>query len=265
MKKILAISGGIDSSVLLHTMKSAPSATVAHFNHGTRPSADTDEAFVKSLAKKYHLPFISKKASLGPTCSESTARTHRYAFLKSLGGEIYTAHHQDDLAESIAINILRGTGWRGLAPLDTPGIHRPLLHLTKKDIFIYAAKHHLTFRQDPTNNSEDYLRNRLRPHLTPDPRLIALYQSQPRLKAHLDSGIKSLLPPAPPYHRAPFAALPDPVALELLRALTQRHHHHLTRPQLTNFLTAIRTYPPAKKFNLPQNHFALIQKLTFTI
>ena len=83
MKKVLAISGGVDSMCLLHMLKDDKDVVVAHFNHGTRPSADDDEKFVASYAKKYGLPFYSEKAQLGADVSEADARSARYAFLKN--------------------------------------------------------------------------------------------------------------------------------------------------------------------------------------
>ena len=166
MKKILAVSGGIDSVVMLHIFRDDPDVIVAHFDHGIRPNSSDDCVFAEKLAYSYGRPFFTKHAKLGADCSEETARKARYDFLKQLAveqnGQIYTAHHRDDLVESVAINILRGTGWRGLAPLNNPEVVRPLLEMTKKDIYEYAAEHKLSFRQDQTNSDESYLRNRIR-------------------------------------------------------------------------------------------------------
>ena len=83
---------------------------------------------------------------------------------KSQNAKIYTAHHQDDLLESIIINLLRGTEWRGLAPMGSQNIARPFIEKGwgKKDILKYAGERQLKFRQDPTNNEDNYLRNRIR-------------------------------------------------------------------------------------------------------
>ena len=74
MKKILAISGGLDSMVLLHQFRHDPDVIVAHFNHGTRPSADDDQKFVGQIAADYRLPFETENLSLGATVSEAAAR-----------------------------------------------------------------------------------------------------------------------------------------------------------------------------------------------
>lgn len=86
--------------------------------------------------------------------------------------EIWTAHHLDDLAESVIINLLRGTGWRGLAVFSQARIGRPLLNMTltyepldRNAILEYAGKRRLTFREDQSNSSDEYLRNRVRRRL----------------------------------------------------------------------------------------------------
>ena len=83
MKKILAVSGGIDSVVMLHLLKDeAP--IVAHFDHGIRPNSHEDAEFVEKLASGYGLEFEVGRAKLGAECSEATARTARYDFLRDL-------------------------------------------------------------------------------------------------------------------------------------------------------------------------------------
>lgn len=272
MKKILAVSGGIDSMVLFDQFKNDPDAIVAHFNHGTRPSADDDQKFVASIAKKYRRPFYTEKQNLGANVSEEQARAARYEFLqkiaKTQNGKIYTAHHADDLAESIAINLIRGTGWRGLIPLDNAEIVRPMLHYTKTEILEYAATHQITFREDPTNTEEKYLRNRLRPLLkrAPEkPELIKLSAAQKELKSQIDQIVQNLLPKTHIYQRAWFNELPDEVAIEILRAGLAQISVSATRPKIQEFLTAIRTYAPEKSFNLPGNRLVKLHKTYFTL
>ena len=83
LKKFLAVSGGIDSVVMLYLMRNDESVVVLHFDHGIRPSSAEDCEFVKRLAKQYGLPFISEQAKLGEDCSEERARKERYAFFKA--------------------------------------------------------------------------------------------------------------------------------------------------------------------------------------
>lgn len=199
VKKILAVSGGIDSMVLLERFfRDEPeNIVVAHFNHGTRISADLDEQFVFSRCKELKVPFETMKIMLGEGVSEELARQKRYDFLyhvaNKYGGEIYTAHHLDDLIESIAINLIRGTGWRGLTPFSDNRIHRPFIEsgFYKTDILRFAAENKVLFREDPTNATDDYLRNRVRSKLlimtrAEKERLIDLYKKQTIIRHEIE-------------------------------------------------------------------------------
>lgn len=205
MKKILAVSGGIDSMVLLERFFRAEpeNIVVAHFNHGTRTSADLDEQFVFSRCKELKVPFETMKVMLGEGVSEELARQKRYNFLyhvaNKYGGEIYTAHHLDDLVESIAINLIRGTGWRGLTPFSDNRIHRPFIEsgFYKTDILRFAAENKVLFREDPTNATDDYLRNRVRSKLLIMPRvekerLIDFYKRQAIIRQEIEELCESI-------------------------------------------------------------------------
>jgi tRNA(Ile)-lysidine synthetase-like protein len=167
---VVAVSGGVDSVVLLHKLVQDGSArlVVAHFDHGIRPDSAEDASFVAGLAELYGLPFESSRAELGASASEDTARQARYAFLQNIrkkhqADAIITAHHQDDLIETAAINTLRGTHRKGLVSLrSSPNLQRPLLNTSKSEIYAYAVKHRLEWREDNTNRSDRYLRNRIR-------------------------------------------------------------------------------------------------------
>lgn len=171
---VVAVSGGVDSVVLLRLLSNKPGVglVVAHFDHGIRTGSEKDRVFVQKLAAKYGLPFEFEQGKLGAKASEETARKARYAFLEKIkeaagAGAIVTAHHQDDMLETAIINILRGTGRRGLTSLKSAKIIRPLLDVPKKDIVAYAKKHQLAWREDPTNVDTDYLRNWVRHNILP--------------------------------------------------------------------------------------------------
>ena len=275
MRKILAVSGGIDSVVMLHYFRDDPEAIVAHYNHGIRPNSSDDQAFVEKLANQYGLKFVTKNAQLGAEASEATARKARYDFLFSVcneyDGELYVAHHRDDVYESIAINILRGTGWRGLAPLRNPQIKRPLLDWEKRDIYIYATKNRLSFRQDQTNTEDGYLRNRVRAALlgaTQEQKdnLYRLYLDQCQIADQIEELIST-------WHQGEdksikrdiFDAIDDDIALELLRDYLQEYDISQTRPQLRRILTAIREYQAGKRFPLGKDAFIQISKYNFSV
>ena len=170
---ILAVSGGVDSVVLLDLLAKQKELTivVAHFDHGIRSDSIKDEEFVRNIAAKYGFSYETERVELGPDASEEEARKYRYDFLRKVAATynangIITAHHQDDVIETSMINILRGTGRSGLNSLkDSKEIVRPLLSLSKKELVAYAQKNKLNWREDSTNESMKYLRNKIRKHV----------------------------------------------------------------------------------------------------
>lgn len=271
--------------MLMLDLLAGDDAVVAHFDHGTRDTSSIDAEFVRSECEKRGMEFITERAELGEGVSEETARKARYDFLFEVcnrfsDAELYTAHHLDDLAETIAINLLRGTGWRGMAVLDSPRVRRPFLEseftgehmgaeFDKKAIFIKLAERSITFREDPTNSSDEYLRNRIRHQMNnflEKRALLALWQKQKELKREIDSDIEELLPEVGGlWERNWFRELDEKVALEMLRAGTLRIGIRATRPQLENFRRAILEYAPGTFFNLPKDKLVKFTKDSFEL
>jgi tRNA(Ile)-lysidine synthase len=248
---IVAVSGGVDSIVLLHmlTQTTNHEIIVAHFDHGIREDSAEDAAFVGSLAAQYGFAYETRREELGPQTSEETARNRRYAFLrdvaKKYNGRIVTAHHSDDIVETVAINLKRGTGWRGLAVLDSD-IIRPLVLLSKADLIGYAEQRNLSWREDSTNASDKYLRNRLRRQameLSDESKreILALRRQQIETKHLIDQAVSELLGEGPTYSRYFFTHVPPEVAIECLRYVSRAA---LTRPQLERALLSIKTAKP---------------------
>jgi len=248
MKYVLAVSGGVDSVVLLHMMSKVEEAdiVVAHFDHGIRDDSSDDAVFVGELAKKYGFEFVVKREELGKSASEELARDRRYAFLRDEAGrreaKIMTAHHADDAVETVAINSKRGTGWRGLAVLDSDVI-RPLLSMSKEHIIDYAKANNLDWHEDSTNSSDKYLRNRVRQEtkkLSDDDKLqvLALRADQLRLKSEIDKEVIDLIGSGPNYSRYFFTHANHSTAIELMRYICKAR---LTRPQMDRALLAIKT------------------------
>lgn len=184
MKYIVAVSGGVDSVVLLDVLVQAAEheIVVVHVNHGIRADSSVDEKLVRSLAEKHSLQCEVVRLSLGKGVSEETARDARHAALrhaleKFAADKIVTAHHEDDLLETMCINILRGTGWRGLCSLrNTDEYERPLLAWSKFKVVTYALEQNLEWHEDSTNDDMRYLRNFLRAGLVA--RLTALQRAE---------------------------------------------------------------------------------------
>jgi len=256
MKYIVAVSGGVDSVALLDmlTRENKHELIIAHFDHGIRKESDADARFAWELAKKYGLKFEVRREELGENTSEALARTRRYAFLRDIAKKyeatIVTAHHQDDLIETIAINLTRGTGWRGLAVFANSDIERPLLDKTKTQLYGYALHHNLEWIEDETNNSDTYLRNRLRRRIQKElqdetrNKVLRLWEQQCHLRMAIKRELDSL-PSAIYNSRYFFTMVPEDTAMELLEHMT---HGVLTRPQITRLLLAIKMAKPHTRY-----------------
>lgn len=280
MRYIIAVSGGVDSVVLLDMLASdhfevkKTDLIVAHFDHGIRQESAGDAEFVHELSEKYGLSFEVRREELGADASEELARERRYVFLRSIAkkydAKIVTAHHADDVVETIAINLIRGTGWRGLAVLNSPDIWRPLLPMRKADIISYAKKHELTWREDQTNSDTKYLRNDLRQKLANIDasivELLNLYRNrQVFLKREIDSETSELAESSP-YSRYFLIMLPHPEALELLRTvLTKDTGYTPTRPQLDRALLAVKVLDGGKRYEVGAGINLILTKTHYVV
>lgn len=254
MRYVLAVSGGVDSMVLLDMMSRVPGheLIVAHFDHGIRSESSEDAAFVASVAKRYGVTFETKREELGTTASEALARQKRYDFLKAVAkkhrAQLVTAHHLDDVVETIAINLKRGTGWRGLAVLDS-GIIRPLVDTSKQSLLHYAQRNNIEWHEDATNQTDTYLRNRIRHQLDlsldEKRQLRSLHAHQKDIKRQIESEIETLIGDGPTYNRHWFIQLETTPALECLRHATKGQ---LTRPQLARALHAVKVARPGTAY-----------------
>lgn len=274
MKLILAVSGGVDSMALL-AMYAHANIVVAHIDHGTRKSSAEDANFVRQKCQELGVKFYETKLELGEGVSEELARKKRYEFLKTIqdkeGGTLCTAHHLDDVLESIAINLIRGTGWRGLTPFYGDELVRPFIisKMWKRDVLKFAGEQKICFRQDPTNYETNYLRNRVREKMVVlDERarvdIVNLFEKQNELRGKIEKLVTELAKQTvvgKNFHKKElFLTADEKVAIEVLREICLMHGYSLTRKQLGDFLLAIKTYAPHKKFNLPKNHFVTILK-----
>lgn len=263
---VVAVSGGVDSCVLLHMMAERKSDlvdyVVAHFDHGIRPDSTEDEKFVKSLAKKYGFRYESKRVELGKSAGEAEARKERYVFLREIkerynAEKVVTAHHQDDIIETMIINILRGTGPRGLAVMQKPtDILRPLLNKTKKDLIEYAKIHKLEWREDATNDDPLYLRNYVRLNIMPRLKskreyFVKLNKDMAKTYHDIDSRITSLLYAQRVLSRFMFVSLPYSVQKELMRAWLISYGVKVEdRKLIERAAIAGKTLPAGKKIDL---------------
>ncbi|CAN5417853.1 hypothetical protein BH09PAT4_BH09PAT4_02450 [soil metagenome] len=261
-KYVVAVSGGVDSVVLLDMARQLPDVKliVAHFDHGIRKDSAEDRRFVQQMAVQHKLPFTFAEGNLGAGASEDQARRARYAFLEQVrsasGAQaIILAHHQDDAIETAIINLLRGTGRRGLSSLrDRQGITRPLLHITKRQLQAYALAHRLEWREDSTNQDVAYLRNYVRHKLLPRftiaqrKELLDLISGISETNQQLDVQLTNYLHTQPSHgvlSRKTFVHLPHSAAREVMASwLRQQGVRGFDSKALERLVVAAKTAKP---------------------
>lgn len=172
----LAVSGGVDSMVLLHMLLNEYKytyckLTLLHVNHGLREASKKEETYLKEHAKSHNTPIYIEHLHLDKNSfTQETARDARYQFfhktIKTLKGRhLLTAHHKDDNLETIAHQIFSSRVPLGIQQTQTiDGIarHRPLINYRKSDLYAYADNYQVTYFEDESNASDDYTRNFLR-------------------------------------------------------------------------------------------------------
>lgn len=175
---IVGVSGGADSMCLLHFFNQISSKIrltilCAHVHHGIRgEEADRDEAFVRDYCEKNEIKFCSARYDVPKIAQETgesleeCGRRLRYDFFASLSdtAKIATAHHLGDSMETVLLNLVRGTGLKGLTgiPPVRGRIIRPLIECTREEIEAYLAENHVPYVTDSTNLSDEYARNKIR-------------------------------------------------------------------------------------------------------
>lgn len=284
---LCAVSGGADSMCLLHLLvQLSPqwgfSLHCAHFNHHLRGAeSDRDEAFVRAWCDKWNIPLTcggadvlaeSKERAAG---IEETARSLRYAFLeetaKTVGASrIATAHTADDNAETLLLNLVRGSGLQGLG-----GIHprrgnvvRPLLKVTRAQVEAYCAEQGVSYVEDSTNSDESYSRNFLRHQVIP-----LLRRINPKAPEHLSAAAekvredheylnrlaRDVLPAdhgekgTPELKAEAVASLPEPVAARAVRLMIDRAGggKNCTAAHVEAVLKICRGEDPSAQVDLP--------------
>lgn len=199
---VVGVSGGADSVCLLHVLYTLQARWrlmihVAHLDHALRPESASDAAFVQQLAQQWQLPFHGQRLPddhwqetqdrMLP--NESTLRTLRYRFLFTVARKVtptgqlprvVVAHHADDQAETILFRLARGAGVESLSGMAAVAtqfapylneyvqIVRPLLDVRRSEIVRYLDDHQLSWREDPSNRSLTYARNRIRHQVLPE-------------------------------------------------------------------------------------------------
>lgn len=205
-RAVLAVSGGIDSMVMLHAAAAVlPTQRIvaATFDHGSGLHAVAAADLVERVAMSYGVTVVIGRGRAVDRPSEASWREARLSFLRAaameFGATISMAHTRDDQVETVLFRELRGAGPRGLAGLAAPGnIRRPLLPFGRADIADYARQAGVEWVDDPTNLDRGYARNRLRHELLPaltavspsiERDLVAIGEEAARWRADLDRAV----------------------------------------------------------------------------
>ena len=170
---------------------------------------------------------------------------------------IVTAHHLDDVVETIIINMVRGTGWRGLAVLNAEDIYRPLINFEKQEIINYAKQNNLKWREDSTNSLNVYMRNIVRHKIDLNNEqkneLQILHQEQIRLAKEIKSEVTSLLKSIKNDNKISryfINSIDQASAYEIIRELTKGE---LTPSQIDSVINAIKTQRNGTIFEASKN------------
>ena len=172
----VALSGGVDSVTLLFILKALLPVRALHVHHGLSPQADAWARFCRTLCRAWKVPLTVRRVRVARAGKglEAAARAARYeAFGKCREEWIFLAHHRDDQAETVLMNLLRGTGLAGARGMPAEGrlgakrLARPLLGLPREAILAYARKQGLAWVEDESNDDETLTRNFVRRRLGP--------------------------------------------------------------------------------------------------
>lgn len=181
---VLAFSGGIDSSALLHILsgdesKKNFSIVAAHVNHNIQSDSNRWAKHCRSVASDYDVPFLEQTIVCKPTPGESSeawARDQRYRWFKEIikaGDLLLTAHHQDDQLETFFLQLIRGAGPHGLGGIRSIRsfgdgfLARPMLTKSREEVRTYLVNQQIPYIEDPSNRNPDFDRNYLRAEIVP--------------------------------------------------------------------------------------------------
>lgn len=307
---LIAVSGGVDSICLLHILanfnassessynplskflKDHPLSKIeaAYINHSQRSDTNLELQNIQDLCKRFGIKFNSASLNLPPSCSESLAREERYKalnlILKNRRLEhLATAHHADDVIETALINLIRGTGPKGLCSLQhhPSGIWRPFLHsrqqqdlnlptITKQTLLDYAKQHNLTWHEDSTNQSGQYLRNRIRKKLecsTPQLKqeLLSLSISNLVLTKQIDFELQKILQAIQSschtYSIVKLTELPEELQAYLVHSLLTQNCTEVSSRAVKDTLIFLNTKQTAKILQLKGAQILILPKKHF--
>ena len=284
----VALSGGADSVALLHSMKMLKQElgvglSACHVNHNLRgEESDGDEAYVRKLCSEFDIPLrvfsvdvsgsVEKHQSI-----EERARELRYeVFAKvssELGSKVATAHNACDNTETVLLNLLRGTGLKGLCgiPPVRDYLIRPLILCTRDEIEEYCGENGLRYVTDSTNASTAYTRNKIRLELIPklleiNPSLyegvgrmtFALGEDSRFLEQMAEKALEEAKTGEGVYSCEKLCALPEPILHRVISLMLREKDCEPTSLRITGFSEIIKG--GTGKINIEKNKFAVVKK-----
>lgn len=261
---VLAVSGGVDSMVLLDLLRRQKcTLIVAYYDHGIRLDSDEDRQLVQRTAENLGLKFETEAGRLGHGASEALAREARYGFLRRVQQKhnaraIITAHHQDDVLETAILNIIRSGGRKAITSLaSSRELVRPLLRVSKQDILVYAKTQGIAWREDSTNASTIYARNNIRHTIMPRltlydrQRFLHLIAKQHVVNQQIDDRIDELIDAMnTSIKRSTVLVQPYDVASECMAMWLRRHNIELTKKVVDYAVVAAKTLPVGKAIDI---------------
>ena len=276
---VLALSGGRDSMVLLDLLiKDKYNVIIAHVNHHKRAQSEQEEKYISEYAKKNNLPCeINHYYYDGKDNFQSLAREFRYNFFYQVAKQykanyILTAHHADDLAETILLRLISGSnlyGYGGIS-LQTPFkdiyIYRPLLYISRGEINDYVIKNKVLYFEDESNEENDYLRNRIRHNILPlfkkeNPNFLQeiinystiLKESFAYIRSNTIAYLNSKLSIDIPS----FKKLNIALQKDILNYLLEQHKLNISSNLINDLLKLINNKRPQLDYSLNNNYFFL--------
>ncbi len=271
---LVAVSGGRDSVALLHLAHQINlEVAVAHLDHGIRDDSSEDAAFVRDLCLSLSIPFhtdrvnvpeIAKKRSWG---LEETARKLRYTFLTRTAQElktsaILTAHTQNDNAETIVMQLLRGTARATGIPARRDRILRPLLGVSRAELEAFLVERNLTWRDDPTNQDTRYTRNWVRLEVLPlletrYPSAINALARYTDISRDEDALLEEFAGLVPSW--ASWRDQPKPMQRRLIRRLLEAARVRTDHDHIEALSEALGDAAAPVRVSLPEDHTGLVQ------
>ncbi|HEX8082884.1 MAG TPA: tRNA lysidine(34) synthetase TilS [Solirubrobacteraceae bacterium] len=237
---VVLLSGGRDSVCLLHrAVQAGARVTALHVNYGLRAEADEDERFCRALCERLGVPIVVERAEWDGTGNlQAWAREVRYAAAERLEGDIATGHTATDQAETILYRLAASPGRRALLGMAAREgrVIRPLLSLTRDDTARYCTEHGLEWREDPSNDSSAFARNRIREGLVRELRRVHpaaeanVIRTAELLREEaevLDEVVETALAGRDEMPLATLAALPRALARLIVRRLAEDATGHL--------------------------------------